>query len=81
MKHRQTLARFYVDNRDPKNPRWVTTIASKVPSGYAQVIKWWKGSREFEIYVWGKPLEVSDAQKAVLSYWALVEGLDAPLFD
>lgn len=78
---RQTLARFYVDNREPKRQRWVTTIASKEPTGYQQVIKWWKGEREFEIYVWGQPLEITGAQKAVLSFWSRVVGNDEPLFD
>lgn len=78
---RQTLARFYVDNRDPKAQRWQVTIKVKEPKGYQQVIRWWKGDREFEVYVWGNPLDITEAQKAVLSFWSKVVGNDEPLFD
>lgn len=80
MRDGQKLAKFYVDNRQNYPQRWVLTLDSREPKGYAQLIKWWKGRTEFLVYVWGEPIELTDAQKGVLSYWKVCFNAQ-PLFD
>lgn len=62
--------RFYVDNRAGREQRWMLTLEYKQPAGYTHRISWKEGSkREFDIFVWGEPLEITQAQVAVLKYW------------
>lgn len=65
------LNKFYVDNRPGLEQRWVLTLESREPRGYSQVVRWWRGKTEFMVYVWGNPLEITEAQRGVLSYWAV----------